>query len=132
MLALPFQRYHLVCYSKANYTVTNKPSQGAFLGAVGDRLHRHRQAFPWHPSQNTKGQTTLMADKPSFISDYTRGLTTPRQMSFPLPEHQETDYQGRSVLPWNLSQSTCMGTDYMKKTNWLKADQQISPPLGLL
>ena len=132
MLALPFQRYHLVCYSKANYTVTNKPSQGAFLGAVGDRLHRHRQAFPWHPSQNTKGQTTLYNGRQAFLylrlhqrTDYTKTdeFSSPRAPGDRLP---------RQISPPLEFVSKHLGTDYMKKTNWLKADQQFSPPLGLL
>ena len=132
MLALPFQSDHLVCHSKANYTVTNKPSEGAFLGALGDGLYIDTDK----PSPGTplrvprdrlhKWQTSLPLVP---ISDYTRGQTTPRQTSFPLhgaplrvpgdrllrqtspllefvPKHLGTDYKGRPVLPWNLSQST--------------------------
>ena len=130
MLALPFQRDHLVCYSKANYTVTNKPSEGVFLGALGDRLYIDTDK----PSPGTplrvprdrlhKWQTSLPLVP---ISDYTRGQTTPRQMSFPLEplsEYQETDYQGRPVLPWNLSQSTWGQT--IHKENLL-----ANLPLGL-
>ena len=126
MLALPFQKDHLVCYSKINYTVTNKPSQGAFLEALGDRLHRHRQAFPWYPSQSTKDrlhkcQTSLPLVP---ISDYTRTLTTPRQMSFPLePLSQSTRRQTTKAdqLPLELLPKH-QGTDYIKKTNRLIAD----------
>ena len=120
-MALPFQRDHFVCYSKANYTVTNKPSEGVFLGALGDRLYIDTDK----PSPGTplrvprdrlhKWQTSLPLVP---ISDYTRGQTTdefssgaplrvpgdrlPRQTSAPL-----------EFVPKHL------GTDYIRKTNWL-------------
>ena len=45
-------------YGKTNYTVTNKSSPGVCLGAPWDRLHRHRQAFPWYLTQSIRGQIT--------------------------------------------------------------------------
>ena len=62
-------------HQETDYTKTDKPPPGTPLGAPGDRLHKDRQAFPWHPSRSTRRQTT--------------------QTSLPLAplsEHQETGY----------------------------------------
>ena len=45
-------------HQETDYTMTDKPSPGTPLGAPGDRLHKDRQAFPWHPSRSTRRQTT--------------------------------------------------------------------------
>ena len=54
-------------HSDKNKTKQDKTSlpQGTQLSTPGDRLHKHRQAFPWHPSWSTRGQTTNMTDKSS-------------------------------------------------------------------
>ena len=95
VVALPFQRVHLV-YSKTNYdTVTkyDKTSlpQGTRLSTPGDRLHKHRQAFPWHPSRSTRGQTTNTTDKSSHGTHF--------------KVNYETDYTTHKAFPWHSSQS---------------------------
>ena len=58
------------------------------------RLHRRRQAFPWHPSQSTRGQTTQITDKlypGTSLMQSIRGQTTPIHKAF---------------FPWCYSQST--------------------------
>ena len=45
------------------HTATNKPSPGACVWAPGDRLHR--QAFPWHSSQNLSWDRLYQDIKPS-------------------------------------------------------------------
>ena len=96
VVALPFQRVHLV-YSKTNYdkvTKYDKTSlpQGTRLSTPGDRLHKHRQAFPWHPSRSTRGQTTNMTDKSSHGTHF--------------KVNHETDYTTHKAFPWHPSQST--------------------------
>ena len=83
-------------YSKTKlYTVTKHDKtrlpQGTRLSTPGDRLHKHRQAFPWHPSQSTRGQTTNMTDKSSHGTHF--------------KVHHETDYTTHKAFPWHSSQS---------------------------
>ena len=69
-------------HQETDYTKTDKPSPGTPLEAPGDRLHKDRQAFPWHPSRSTRRQTTyVQTDKPSpawHPSQSTRRQTTQR------------------------------------------------------
>ena len=82
-------------HQETDYTKTDKPSPGTPLGAPGDRLHKDRQAFPWHPSRSTRRQTTQRQAFPWHPSRSTRRQATHRQTSLPLAplsEHQETGY----------------------------------------
>ena len=95
-------------HQEIDYTKTDKPSPGTPLGAPGDRLHKDRQAFPWHPSRSTRRQTTQ------------------RQTSLPLAplsEHHETDYTKTSLPLAPLSEH--------QETGYTKTDKP-SPgtPLG--
>ena len=88
-------------HQETDYTQTDKPSPGTPLEAPGDRLHKDRQAFPWHPSRSTRRQTTQ------------------RQTSLPLAplsEHQETDYirANRQAFPCMAPLSKHQETDYTK------------------
>ena len=60
----------------------------------------HRQAFPWHPSRSTRGQTTNMTDKSSHGTHF--------------KVNHETDYTTHKAFPWHSSLSIYQGTDYTK------------------
>ena len=95
-------------HQETDYTKTDKPSPGTPLGAPGDRLHKDRQAFPWHPSRSTRRQTTQ------------------RQTSLPLAplsEHHETDYTKTSLPLAPLSEH--------QETGYTKTDKpSLGTPLG--
>ena len=67
---------------------------------------KDRQAFPWHPSRNTRGQTICMTDKPSPSTPL--GVPEDRlQVRWtslplvPLSEYQRIDYmKDRQASPW--------------------------------
>ena len=55
-------------YQETDYTKTDKPSPGTPLRVPGDRLDR--QAFPWHPSRNTRRQTRQTGLPLAPLSEY--------------------------------------------------------------
>ena len=91
------------------------------LSTPGDRLHKHRQAFPWHPSRSTRGQTTNMTDKSSHgahfkvnhETDYTPHIKpspgTPHRV-YKGTDYTETD----KIFPWSPSRSTRRQTTNMQ------------------
>ena len=78
--------------------------QGTRLSTPRDRLHKHRQAFSWHPSWSTRGQTTNMTDKPSLGTP----LRVPgdRLQTWQTSKvYHETDYTTHKAFPCHSSQS---------------------------
>ena len=69
----------------------------------GDKLHEHRQAFLWHPSQCTRGQTTdnSFPGTPLSVPGDRRQTILPLA---PLSVYQGTD--DRQFFPWHPSQCT--------------------------
>ena len=106
-------------HQETDYTKTDKPPPDTPLGAPGDRLHKDRQAFPWHPSRSTRRQ-----------------ITQTSLPLAPLSEHQETDYTDkpspgtplgapgdrlhtdRLAFPWHPSRSTRRQTTQRQAFPW--------------
>ena len=101
------------------YMKDRQPSPGTPLGVPEDRLHEGRtslplvplseyqrtdykyegQAFPWHPSRSTRGQTTSTTDKPS--------------PGAPLGVPEDRLHVGQTKPSPGVPFSGCQRTDYM-------------------